>query len=131
MKSLDRGLFVVAGGALLASTGSSAEPAPFLASATTTTARLSPLDVAESCPLRCPNDSQCVRMNEIGIQLGNGMGYSIDASSGQVYYHNDMLHQDGWVCQQNCPAGTTGASCSRRVQSCGSGDVMTSGPVCL
>jgi hypothetical protein len=132
MRSLDSLLFV-AGGALLVSNARAENVAtPFLAgaSAATTTTRLSPLVIAESCPLRCPNDSQCVRMNEMGIELDNGMGYSIDGTTGQVYYHDDMLHQDGWVCQQDCPVGTMGASCSRRVQSCG-GDAMSAGLVCL
>jgi hypothetical protein len=124
-------LLLVAGGALLvvSSSSASAENAvPFLA-ATTTTTRLAPMVVAESCPLLCPNDSRCVRMDDIGIELDNGKGFSTDVSTGQIYYHGDMIHQDGWVCEQNCPVGTTGAGCSRRVQSCGS-DAGT-GPVCL
>jgi hypothetical protein len=131
MRLLDQVMFFVAGGALLVSSSdASPENMPFMASATTpTTNRLAPLVIAESCPLHCPSDSRCVRMDDIGIELDNGNGYSVDAATGQVYYHNDMLHRDGWVCEQNCPAGKTGASCSRRVQSCG-GDA-SNGPVCL
>lgn len=123
-------LLFVAGGALLVSSSSSASAenaVPFLAAATaTTTTRLTPMVIAESCPLLCPNDARCVRMDDIGIELDNGKGFSADVSTGQIYYHGDMLHQDGWVCEQKCPVGTTGAGCSRRVQSCGD-----TGLVCL